>query len=202
MSTWHEWVQYVHNLHHHIQAQSRKIADMEKELESVKMEMNSWKDQKRIHIDKIEYKFDQLKVEKLDGTLNIGLTPQTIEDVAVDAEAQTEMQQSAQPASELQDQIQNELQTYLQQDIPKQIQGLEEQSGIQLDPWHRKMIQQDLGKQMGQRMMYYLKQMEKGATADQMSSIKDSVLFRTKHDLQTAIDSYFNKMPKKDEGAI
>ena len=28
-----------------------------------------------VHVEKLEYKFDQLKVEKLEGTLNIGLNP-------------------------------------------------------------------------------------------------------------------------------
>ncbi|ULL17252.1 spore gernimation protein [Paenibacillus sp. H1-7] len=201
MSTWHEWVQYCQDLHRFIQAQSRKIDTMEKELDSVKTELNSWKDQKRIHIDKIEYKFDQLKVEKLDGTLNIGLTPQTVEDMAVEVEQKSGTDSGdkpAQPTSELQEKINSELQAYLQKDVPKKIEDLEERTGVQLDPWHRKMIQNDLGKQMGQRMMHYLKQLEQGATVDQLSSIKDSVLFRTKHDLIAAIESYFSKMPKED----
>jgi len=220
MTTWHEWVRYVRDLHNHIQAQEQKIAELDKKLQSVKTEMNALKEQKPIHIDKIEYKFDQLKVEKLDGTLNIGITPKMIEDMAVGAEGQpaaqtaeqgqgtaeqgTEQnatQQAAltsQPLSELQGQLQAELYRYVQQDVPKRIRELEARSGHSLDPWHRQMIQEDLGRQVGQRMMYYLQQMEKSASADQMSSIKDSVLFRTKNDLNTALNNYFSKMPKKD----
>ena len=37
--------------------------------------MNSLKEAPSTKIDRIEYKFDQLKIETLEGTLNIGLNP-------------------------------------------------------------------------------------------------------------------------------
>jgi spore germination protein PC len=166
------------------------------------------KDQKRIHIDKVEYKFDQLKVEKLDGTLNIGLTPGALEDLTVngntvssgDENASNEdMEQDGkpvQPAAELQSQLYRELKQYVETQVPKQIEQLKAQSGQQLDSWHQKMIIDDLLKQTDARTNYYLQQMTPGATEDNLSSIKDSVLFRTKNDINAAVDNYFNKFKK------
>ncbi|WP_282941996.1 spore germination protein GerPC [Paenibacillus sp. RC67] len=193
---WQEWNQYFQNLHHYIRAQSEKVAELEKTLFSVKQELNTLKEQRRIHIDKIEYKFDQLKVEKLDGTLNIGITPQSVEDMAVGADP--DKKDSIMPVSELQESVQKDLHQYLHKEVPQQMDQIQQKAGFTLDPWHRKMIMDDLNKQMKERMMYYLQEMENGATLDQMDSIKDSVLFRTKADIQQAVDLYFVKMTQKD----
>lgn len=60
---------------------SKKVNDLSQELTTMR-------DTPKINVEKIEYKFDQLKVESLDGTLNIGLNPnslkETIEDLAVE----------------------------------------------------------------------------------------------------------------------
>ncbi|MCS7461805.1 spore germination protein GerPC [Paenibacillus doosanensis] len=199
MNTWYQWTQYVGQLHSQIHKQSLQLAELEKALKSLQAEVASLKDQKQIHIDKIEYKFDQLKVEKLDGTLNIGITPQQIEDLAVDADAAAQKgEEPVKPSSELNSVLQKELGRYLNEEVPNHIEVLQKQLGLELDSWHRQMILQDLGKQTEQRMHFYLQQMEPGATTDQLSSIKDSVLFRTKNDIKKAIDHYFSKLPKKD----
>ncbi|MBE1446492.1 spore germination protein GerPC [Paenibacillus sp. OAS669] len=197
-----QWSQYFQNLHHYVLAHAEKVAELEKTLESVKQELNALKDQKRVHIDRIEYKFDQLKVEKLDGTLNIGITPQSLDEMAVGKNSDQQMDEQselpAQPTSELQESVQRELEQYLDKDVPQQIDQFEQDSEFQLDPWHRMLILDDLKRQMRERMMYYFQQMEPGATKDQLSSIQDSVLFRTKTDIQKAVDLYFNKLKKKD----
>ncbi|WP_028550512.1 spore germination protein GerPC [Paenibacillus sp. UNC451MF] len=195
MNAWQQWNLYFQNLHHYIRAQSEKVAELEKTLDSVKQELNALREQRGIRIDKIEYKFDQLKVEKLDGTLNIGITPQSLEDMAVGEEVTKQNGEPVNQTSELQVSVQSELQQYLDKQVPEQFEYIQEKAGFNLDPWHRKMIVEDLSKQMKERMLYYF---HNGATADQLGTIKDSVLFRTKADIKQAFDHYISKMTQKD----
>ncbi|WP_171651536.1 spore germination protein GerPC [Paenibacillus foliorum] len=219
MNYWQQWAQYIQQMQREMEMQSRKITEMEKSIVvlqtsivAMQTEMKSWKEQKRIHIDKVEYKFDQLKVEKLDGTLNIGLIPSALEDIAVNGSAVSpedktaadvdimQVDQQIKPGVELQKELARDLKKYVEKQVPKQLGELQIQYGEQLDSWHQKMIVEDLLKQTDTRIDYYLRQKSPGATADQISSIKDAVLFRTQNDIRAAVDSYYNKFITKKVG--
>ncbi|MDF2648327.1 MAG: spore germination GerPC family protein [Paenibacillus sp.] len=76
--TWQQWAQQVSA---YIEMQKQRIDTLEQTVTKLQMELNALKDQKRVHIDKIEYNFDQLKVEKLDGTLTIGISPSSLDNI-------------------------------------------------------------------------------------------------------------------------
>jgi spore germination protein PC len=209
-------VPYIQQMHMQLQEQAKRIQDLEGSLKSLQAEVQVWKGKKQIHIDKIEYKFDQLKVEKLDGTLNIGFTPGAIDQLAVNGQSDSIQDDSTGanhdtddseepyptlPILGMREEMGKELQGYVEEQVPKQVDQLQKQNGLLLDDWHQKMITEDLKKQVDDRMNFYLQQMGQGATVDQLSSIKDSVLFRTKNDIRTAIAQYFDKIPKKSGGA-
>ncbi|MGX4587767.1 spore germination protein GerPC [Paenibacillus chitinolyticus] len=65
----------------HIQRQEARIAKLEETTAAMHGEIEELKRQRGIHIDRIEYKFDQLKVEQLDGTLTIGVSPSTVHEI-------------------------------------------------------------------------------------------------------------------------
>lgn len=48
---------------------------------AIQTELNRMKENPGTRIDRVEYKFDQLKIERLEGTLNIGLNPAEQEQV-------------------------------------------------------------------------------------------------------------------------
>ncbi|WP_165972086.1 spore germination protein GerPC [Paenibacillus piri] len=214
MNYWQQWAFYIQQMQRQIEVQAGQIADLQKSVESLQADMNALKEQKRVHIDKIEYKFDQLKVEKLDGTMNIGLTPSALEELAVNGNTITDAGEGNvgegcgqtggttpyQPLDELQASIRKEMKQYVETHVPKQLEHLQAQYGKELDAWHQKMIVEDLLKQTEARTQYYLQQMAPAASADNMSSIKDSVLFRTRNDIRKAVGNYFNKLTQQNEG--
>ncbi|MFS0840539.1 spore germination protein GerPC [Paenibacillus sp. 1P03SA] len=65
----------------HIQRQEARIAKLEENAAAMRGEIEELKRQRGIHIDRIEYKFDQLKVEQLDGTLTIGVSPAAVDEI-------------------------------------------------------------------------------------------------------------------------
>ncbi|UKS26423.1 spore germination protein GerPC [Paenibacillus sp. HWE-109] len=76
--TWQQWAQ---QLSAYIEMQKQRIDKLEQNVKKLQDDLTALKDQKRVHIDKIEYNFDQLKVEKLDGTLTIGISPSALDNI-------------------------------------------------------------------------------------------------------------------------
>lgn len=76
--TWQQWAQQVSA---YIEMQKQRIDKLEQTVTKLQTDLNALKNQKGVHIDKIEYKFDQLKVEKLDGTLTIGISPSLLDNI-------------------------------------------------------------------------------------------------------------------------
>ncbi|WP_052345880.1 spore germination protein GerPC [Paucisalibacillus sp. EB02] len=73
-----EWNNYMYQLQQNQQLQNEKIKELEErvfKLEKKIQENNS------LTVDKIEYHFDQLKIERLDGTLHIGLSPNELANI-------------------------------------------------------------------------------------------------------------------------
>jgi|GEM_PF-2317763 len=79
VTTWEMWFQQLYAF---LGAQQRRIDQLEKQVGQLQSELAAGQKQKTIHIDRIEYKFDQLKVEKLEGTLSIGINPGALEGIA------------------------------------------------------------------------------------------------------------------------
>lgn len=109
-----------------------------------------------ITVEKLEYKFDQLKVETLEGTLNIGLNPadlKQIEDLAVPPSSPPAPIKSDAEFNEL---LANRLNQYIEGDLKQIIYEVEEQTGAKLSPQHLSMIQEDLRKQLPARTEHYI----------------------------------------------
>ncbi|WP_052487711.1 spore germination protein GerPC [Gordoniibacillus kamchatkensis] len=86
------WPEYFRRLQAYLQWQTERITELQRTVASLQIELAALKEQKGVRIDRIEYSFDQLKVERLDGTLNIGITPgglKSIEEFAVNGQSTT-----------------------------------------------------------------------------------------------------------------
>lgn len=66
---------YLVKLRRYLSWQTKKIQTLEQRLLLLENQLKELEQQPRTTIERIEYKFDQLKVETLEGTLNIGITP-------------------------------------------------------------------------------------------------------------------------------
>ena len=66
---------YIRQLHQFIEAQQMRIHKLEKTMGDLKQEVEKLQKRPAVHVEKVEYHFDQLKVDTLDGVLNIGLSP-------------------------------------------------------------------------------------------------------------------------------
>ncbi|MFB0845639.1 spore germination protein GerPC [Paenibacillus oleatilyticus] len=185
---------YFQKLNDYLKWQTSRIRSLENKVESLSKELESLKKQRGVTIERIEYKFDQLKVEKLDGTLNVGLSPsglggQSVEDMEVGGETIRTNTASSESFARIQQQVTD----YLQQLCPAELAQLEEKYQVKLGEDTTESIIGDLQGQIGQRIDYYLKY---GIdpdivvlTTEQEQSITDKVI----RDIRLGLEQYFLK---------
>lgn len=151
---------YMQKLHQFVQYQDSRIKKLEKLTGELQQQLNALKDRPPIQVDTIEYKFDQLKVETLEGTLNIGLNPselQGIEDLAVKG---SNVSVPPTPQGQMQRvvEIEEDIEAFLEKELP---QIYEEAAGglnLEADSSYLSFIKEDVKKQLPSRIDYYMKQ--------------------------------------------
>jgi len=188
-------------LYQYIDMLNTKIVALEQKVNELSQELMTIKESPKINVERIEYKFDQLKVESLDGTLNIGLNPSnlkdTIEDLAVDQNVNVNTIKDLTPYKE---RITNEIQAYIQNELPTLIQDNEMQFQRSLDPSYYEMVQQDLLNQMPQRIDFYLENIPHVESKQSEEEWERKIISKIKKDIQTALFSFMSQMPENMEG--
>lgn len=190
---------YFTKLQQYLIWQTNKIKQLEQQLARLEKEIQEIKQRPQTTIERIEYKFDQLKVETLEGTLNIGLTPNgvgTIEDFAVSPEKTV----VPQPEPVLLRNIQKKLSNYLTNDGKKILEQLEEKYAYPLDETYRQFILQDIHHQIDERIRFYLQQkMNSGYVPDPTPSedVETEIFTKIKEDIEQSLESFIKHLPKQ-----
>ncbi|NMH69509.1 spore gernimation protein [Bacillus sp. RO3] len=188
-------------LYQYIEMLNTKIVALEKKVNQLSQELTTLRDSPKINVEKIEYKFDQLKVESLDGTLNIGLNPnnlkETIEDLAVEQNVDV---QSIKDINPYKKRITEEIKAYIDSDLQSLIQDNEMQFNRSLDPSYYEMIKQDLLNQMPQRIDFYLQNIPYIESKHQEGEWERKIITKIKKDIETALFSFMSQIPEHMEG--
>lgn len=196
-----QWIQEIHTT---LQWQREKMVALEQMLVQLQQDIAEIKDRNQTQIDKIEYNFDQLKVETLEGTLNIGLTPNgmnQIEDMAV---GQLKKDQDPEEAQDGQPdffytQIQGQLERYLTNELDKDMAKLEAEYDQKLDDDLKGEITGEIRSQTDFRIHSYMKQLRQGPDSDDKAG--KEIIRRVKRDIRLAIRQYFERHYGKDSEA-
>ncbi|MFD0694600.1 spore germination protein GerPC [Paenibacillus sp. GCM10027628] len=226
--SWQQWTQqlctYIETQKQRIDKLEQTVNNLEQTITKLQTALNSVKDQKGIHIDRIEYKFDQLKVEKLDGTLTIGISPSSlhgIEDfnvngVSIGKEGLAGTDQGsvnpmapgqgegigigpdARSDSNVQQEVFSGIEQYLQQGVHADMRNLEHKYQHPLDDDYKEMILDDIRRQLDTRIRHYVGQYRSIGFKEPMEEITTSIMEKTKNDILSALDSYISSLPRKD----
>jgi spore germination protein PC len=189
---------YLQQLHHYIQQQDRRIQQLHETIKELRSDIEQIKNQPHTNIEKIEYKFDQLKVENLNGTLNIGLNPtnpEQIENFDVQQKGMNVNGVQQQLRDDLFQQCSSEVNQFLNEDCVSFIEQAEQQYNLRLDDLHRKHIIDDIRKQIDSRIQYYLN----GQPLTEQESLldkKQEILIQDKKDVENSIMHFLNHLPK------
>jgi spore germination protein PC len=200
-----DWNGYLYQLNQQIQLQQVEIQKLQSSLAAIQAEIKELKKKPCTNIEKVEYKFDQLKVETLAGTLNIGLNPynsEQVEDFAVN-QGKLNVPGANAFSPENQTMIRNSILQYLDEEGYKDIQTLEQRLGTPLNEAYYEFMIQDVKRQLDARIQYYLEQ----TTPDQWEGDQRSkatveqVIQKMKEDINGAFVAFIQHLPKnwKDE---
>lgn len=153
-----DYSQYLQWLQMCIQAQEQRILSLESTLQKMQAEIKQLCEKQAIHVDKIEYKFDQLKVETLEGTLNIGLNPSElagIEDFAVQNQS---LSTPISPKHQMQRsmKIEEAIYRYLESDLPPIVEATQRELNVLPNDEYLAFIKQDIIKQLPSRIEHHL----------------------------------------------
>ncbi|MBJ7995579.1 spore germination protein GerPC [Bacillus mycoides] len=191
---------YLHQLQQALQIQQQTILNLEEQIRLLQEELNELKSRPSSSIGKVEYKFDQLKVENLNGTLNIGLNPfstkgQQIEDFQVDTET-LKVNPETETNPDFYQGILQEMHRYLDEEAYSRILHFEQEERTPLDEMYRQMMVDDIKKQMEHRLPYYLSQVQsyEGISTDP-DYLRDVIIQAMKQDIDKAFLSFIQHIP-------
>ncbi|PYI55738.1 spore germination protein GerPC [Paenibacillus flagellatus] len=188
---------YFQQLNAYLKWQSRQMQELESKIGQLQKEIETLKQQRTMTVEKIEYKFDQLKIEKLDGTLHIGVSPdvgKTIEDFSVDGADVTD--DAGQ--QEARDRIRARLDDYLSGEGDGLIRGLERQYGVDLGDDYRGFIVQDIRTQLDRRIEHYWNAVQEPVGSERPGDKEDTIVDKLLTDIRTAIERHIRQ--KSDKG--
>ncbi|TYR79560.1 spore gernimation protein [Priestia megaterium] len=201
---------YLQQMHQYIQQLSMRVAMLEETVQQMTEKIKELEEVNPIQIDKIEYKFEQLKIDSLDGTLNIGLnplTPDNLEDIIINNQTPevTFPQPGPQnPSLKPLDRtvqmgwIRDIHETIVQElDIHGQsmVQHVLDERSMTIDDAYYDFILEDVKKQLEQRITFYVEQVKPDEMEQNFDAIKPQIIQKIYEDMKKGIDAFLTYLP-------
>lgn len=194
-------VRLQQEMHRALAWQSDRIKVLTQELAAVRTQLEHLERLPRTNIEKIEYSFEQLKVERLDGTLIIGISPAdtgVIQDFDMGQQHQEDVSFGQTNSSDdPQQPIRKEAGAYIREQVPKLLEKEANARSLALAPKDRDLIVEDMLKQVDERIRVYFQHMQ--AEKGQPIQIREQVFHKVKQDVDAALQRYVEHFGKGEE---
>ena len=145
---------------------------------------------------------DQLKIEKLDGTLNIGLNPSDLQGMDEFSIAPNNQIQPLFQNQSFIEQVRNKLNDYIDQELPKEIEAQEKKLNLQLDNSFTQFILEDIRKQMPDRIQFYIQKLAQENSNRSQEEQEQEIIYRIVQDISQAINAFLKQFQRKEMGAM
>ncbi|HHY72540.1 MAG TPA: spore gernimation protein GerPC [Bacillus bacterium] len=192
---------YLYQVDSYLRVQQNQIQRLQEEVRSLQEKVNNLRDPQTTNIERIEYKFDQLKIETLEGTLNIGLTPQgmsdpdTVEHFSVNQDFPGGAS-IFQKYPELYPRLREGVMQYLRTDCQQLIDECALKYNKNVTGPHRTFIIEDIERQLDERLNYHLNKTTNNVIRNGgQEEIIYLVMSEVKKDITNAIDAFIKHMP-------
>ncbi|MBO8156229.1 MAG: hypothetical protein H0Z32_07220 [Bacillaceae bacterium] len=187
---YHEWKNYINALENIINQQRKKIQSMEKQLQTMAEKIQELQETPGTNIEKIEYHFDQLKIETLEGTLNIGLSPDGLsasEQLSIPGQSLNQGNPSPQPII---DDVMQSMQPFMNQDLPQAIQQFARENNQSLPPGFQHLILQDVYRQLPERIQHYTRFHSENNNGLINEKTKDQIIEDVKKEILSSVEKF------------
>jgi spore germination protein PC len=177
-----------HSQYFYAQNQSwqQKMIKLEKKIAQLQNEIETLKQEPRTTIERIEYKFDQLKIERLDGTLHLGLSPsggEILDEFSVNDQSVQPASSAPGPYPDMTENIRRSIGDYLTGDAWSDLKQIENDHGYPLDDPYRRFILEDIRKQVDGRIRHYLNDMGPSINEKNRDEIEKTITDKVKADI-------------------
>jgi len=183
-----------------LQWQNQKLQELENQIKQLQTDVENLNKQRAMVVDKIEYHFDQLKIDRLDGTLHIGVSPfggkGSIEDFTVEGK-QTELTTDS-FGTDMTKRVSGRVERYLNEEFPAFVRSMEEKHQVILGQEYRGFIIQDIRSQVYGRIESYANSMSNAASPEELQKAEQTIYDKTIADVQVAIEQYLIKQKRKE----
>lgn len=194
-----DFYQIIQWMQGQLQLCNQRIEALENALRCAEEEIEKLKEKPSIQVGTIQYKFDQLKVETLEGTLNIGLNPQDvqgIEDFAIqNGQAGTPMPPMEMMQRSLK--IEEAINEYLESGLPAFIAEAGGKIGLKQPETYASFIKNDIKKQLPSRIEAHLRNLNPNE-ADETGMGKAAEAL--KKEIENGVLAFFNNLPGTMKG--
>lgn len=179
----------------YLKQQYEKMLELESEIRRLKKELDELKGRPLYTIEKMEYRFDQLKIETLTGTLNIGISPEQLDGLK-ELSVGNKIPPNPHPDwDEEKERRFREAKERLDQFCKEELHGiiirLAKEMGQKMDPFAVSFIAGDLKNQVDERLRHYI------LTYPELGN--DALVAKTKEDLIQAVRDFITILPKMEE---
>ncbi|MFD1735248.1 spore germination protein GerPC [Bacillus salitolerans] len=194
--------EYLQQLDHFFRLQQKEIEQLKNRVNTLQQEVVELKKKPATNIEKVEYKFDQLKVETLEGTLNIGLNPYHSEQVEDFAVKQGKLSVPKSIPQDVQGYVRKAIQDYLNKNGYQSIRNLQEKLGVPVNDAYYDFMIQDVNRQLDGRIQFYLEQVHPNEWSNESQSkeASDRVIEKMKQDIESAFAAFIQHLPKEWNG--
>lgn len=179
---------YLSKIKQMIEDQNDRIKELEHQIKKLKKQVNVLAEEPKT----VEYKFDQLKVEKLEGTLHIGIghsaeSKDLIEQFNIGqntVQMPGQMKRSVIENPNYREMI-KAMDEFFIKEAPVYLQSLENKINVPLDESYRIFILEDVQRQVPGRIKHYLTKYE---PKDERG--RKDILQKTKEDIYRGIETF------------
>ncbi|MBB6452999.1 spore germination protein PC [Salirhabdus euzebyi] len=189
---YYNWHDYFSSLQNEIKNQQKKMSRLEEQVKVLESKVLTLQETPKTNVEKIEYHFDQLKIETLEGTLNIGLSPDGLS--ATDELSIPNPIPKQQQATPNQSPIVQELVQYLhpffQQELPSKINEFAQESEKSFPPGFENMIIQDIYKQIPERIQHYTRLHSENNNGMLNNETKQKIVEDVKNEILHSVRNY------------
>ncbi|MFP3720271.1 spore germination protein GerPC [Niallia circulans] len=205
-----DFYQYSENMRHYLQLLEKRIKDLEAQVANLTNEVTAISEKPTVHIDRIDYSFDQLKVETLEGTLNIGLNPEdlsNIEELAINPNSPTQQPQAPfYPPIDPKEMmnrsmdIEEVMHQFIQLELPEIIRQKQLELNMPEEESYVTFIQEDITKQLPTRIQYYLQQNTNRKQSGSTLS-NEAIINALKEEMENGVHLFLSHIPDNMKGS-
>lgn len=200
-----EFQYFLQQLHDVVEKQEQRIQALEGTVAQLKSELEELKDKPKVNVEKIEYRFDQLKVETLEGTLNIGLNPselQGIDSLEINQSGGQPPNNFPDPKGLFRDTVELEEEVYniLETELPSLVANAEARVNQKLDEQYIDFIKEDIKMQVPTRVQHHIRNNSFSGNEQERDSWKHSIVQKLLKEMENGICTFISNLPNNMKG--